>query len=113
MKIVYLKMMVWLFATMMCHGADTDGPGSRSLKLPTFSGKQKDFQIWWLQFSAYASVCGFAAAIKTTKEADLPDQEEEDANDTAKQKEARKRNSLAVCNFTLAFGTASCTVISM
>ena len=108
MKIVYLKMMVWLFATMMCHGADTDGPGSRSLKLPTFSGKQKDFQIWWLQFSAYASVCGFAAAIKTTKEADLPDQEEEDANDTAKQKEARKRNSLAVCNFTLAFGTASC-----
>ena len=32
----------------------------KAISLPTFSGKKKDFNIWWKRFNAYATMKNFA-----------------------------------------------------
>jgi len=75
----------------------------KSVKLPQFDCKSENFQVWFTRFRCYAAVQKFTTAIGTTAEPDLPPQESERSNDTQDQKDARKRNSNAVCTFTLAF----------
>ena len=89
-----------LVATM-----DRDSSSTKSMKVPVFTGKQEDFQVWWMRFKSFATLMGFAAAIGKTKENDLPDEEEEKQADTDTQKIARKRNLTGVYYFTLAFTT--------
>ena len=45
---------------------------SKSVWLPTFGGEHKYFQVWWMRFTAYATVYGFYARIRKTRDPDLP-----------------------------------------
>ena len=86
---------------------DNEGTESKSVRLPTFGGAQKDFQIWWTRFLAYGSVYKFAAALKESDDVDLP-ASDADVLDLTKdegkrQDAARKRNNVAMANFTMAF----------
>ena len=51
---------------------ESENNESKSVRLPTFGGAQKDFQIWWTRFMAYSSVYKFAAALQEKDEIDLP-----------------------------------------
>eukprot|EP00957_Ditylum_brightwellii_P098490 7503283-Ditylum_brightwellii.AAC.1 len=58
--------------------ADSSGDqATKSLKLPTFDGEQKGFQIWWMRFRAYGMVYGFAQSIQQRPDPDLPNSEYE------------------------------------
>ncbi len=78
---------------------------SKVVKLPAFDGNRKNFHMWWMRFMAYAMFYKFASCLKATAEADLPADEAEGANEGDNVKAARKRNSLAMYSFTLAFQT--------
>lgn len=80
---------------------------SGSIKLPWFDGDREKFNLWWTKFVAYAVMRQFGAAIQDKPESDLPAKEEVGANETKANEEARKRNSLAMCSFTMAFQTES------
>jgi hypothetical protein len=70
---------------------------NKSIILPTFSGKDEDFQLWWTKFRAFATAKGFVEAL-LGKEDDLPDGQDEELDETKDQSmiKARMRNSLAV-----------------
>ena len=51
---------------------------STSVVLPIFSGKKKDFRIWWTRFLAYASFKGFSKALKKDGENNMPGKEDDD-----------------------------------
>jgi hypothetical protein len=36
-----------------------DEKGTKSVKLPTFNGELKKFQLWWVQFTAYVTMFKF------------------------------------------------------
>jgi len=84
-----------------------DESGDKSVKLPTFSGKQEDFQIWWTCFMAYAVVYKFKEALKQGGEDDLPTGEDDTIDETMdagkKQALAKKRNVVAMANFSMGF----------
>jgi hypothetical protein len=101
-RCVVLVAVLWLSLMALSHGMDND---TKSLRTPQFSGKQEDFQMWWMRFKAYAMILHFTAALGDKKEADLPDEEEEKLGDTKDQKSARKRNLNAIYHFTMAFTT--------
>eukprot|EP00957_Ditylum_brightwellii_P052791 4002643-Ditylum_brightwellii.AAC.1 len=92
----------------MAEGGDQ---ATKSLKLPTFDGEQKTFQIWWMRFRAYGTVYGFAQSIKMTVDPNLPDTENTDIDEStdtgARQAKALKLNAIAMCNLTMAFTTES------
>ena len=77
----------------------------KSVKLPTFDGKRESFHMWWTRFCSYAMMQKFSTCLKPIEEVDLPLDEEELSTDTDEEKAARKRNALAMYNFTLAFTT--------
>ena len=83
--------------------------GLKSLKLPLFDGEEKNFQIWWTRFRAYAGCHGFSSAIGTVKNNDLPDREDEALKDSTavgqKKIVARRKNMIAMANLTLAMTT--------
>mmetsp|Transcript_18815 Transcript_18815/g.23344 ORF Transcript_18815/g.23344 Transcript_18815/m.23344 type:complete len:1201 (+) Transcript_18815:436-4038(+) len=80
-----------------------------SVALPIFSGKKKDFQIWWTRFLAYASVKGFSKALRPGGETELPATEDQNIDETTtagkKSAKARMRNAAAMSNLTMAFKT--------
>mmetsp|Transcript_25861 Transcript_25861/g.36810 ORF Transcript_25861/g.36810 Transcript_25861/m.36810 type:complete len:104 (+) Transcript_25861:190-501(+) len=83
--------------------------GSRSLKIPVFSRKSKDFVVWWRRFKAYGACVGFDKCLTETKDTKLPlnhsvvlDVTVE--SDKVKAKAVR-RNNLAMSSFTMAFET--------
>jgi len=84
-----------------------DESGDKSVKLPTFSGKQEDFQIWWTCFMAYAVVYKFKEALKQGGEDDLPTGKDDTIDETTdagkKQALAKKRNVVAMANFSMGF----------
>jgi hypothetical protein len=86
---------------------DNESNETKSVRLPTFGGAQKDFQVWWTRFLAYGSVYKFAAALREKDETDLPGSDDEVLDltkDNDKRKDAaRKRNNIAMANFTMAF----------
>ena len=83
-----------------------DDTGLKSLKLPLFDGEEKNFQIWWTRFWAYAGCHGFTQAIGTMKNVNLPDHEDETLDETVAAEQlkilARRKNLVAMANLTLA-----------
>ena len=83
-----------------------DDTGLKSLKLPLFDGEEKNFQIWWTRFRAYAGCHGFTQVIGTTKNVNLPDHEDETLDETVAAEQlkilARRKNLVAMANLTLA-----------
>jgi hypothetical protein len=79
----------------------------KSVRLPTFDGTVEKFQIFWMRFKAYAKVYKFSQALKTGGETDLPRTNSTSIDlgtDAGKlQAEAKKRNEIAIANFTMAF----------
>jgi hypothetical protein len=58
----------------------------KTVKIPLFDGKNKNFVMWWTRFKAYAKVQKFAQALGETPEAALPaDQDALNALDRADQ----------------------------
>jgi hypothetical protein len=90
---------------------DEDRSTGRSVRLPSFSGKTKDFMVWWVRFRAFATVHRFVLALSDKDKADLPDKEEEvlDESDVEGKKKiaARKRNAVAMANYSMAFSCES------
>eukprot|EP00957_Ditylum_brightwellii_P067808 5146976-Ditylum_brightwellii.AAC.2 len=68
--------------------------GSRAIKVSTFDGDNKKFQLFWICFRAHESVSGFFQCLSSTEGPDLPDQEDakitgDDATSNAQRKGAR------------------------
>eukprot|EP00957_Ditylum_brightwellii_P114420 8723385-Ditylum_brightwellii.AAC.1 len=51
---------------------ETDKKCAWSMKVPTFGGEQKGYQIWQVRFRAYIFMCGFFQSIQNTKGPKLP-----------------------------------------
>jgi hypothetical protein len=80
----------------------------KSLKLPTFDGAHKKFQLWWVWFTAYATVYRFIQALTIGGEMTLTGLTENTVIDTStdigkEQEAAKKRNALAMANLLMAF----------
>ena len=79
---------------------------NKSVVLPTFSGKDEAFQVWWTKFRAFATAKGFIQAL-IARESDLPVSEAttlDETNDADKPKIlAKNRNSLAMAYLLSAF----------
>jgi hypothetical protein len=79
----------------------------KSVRLPTFDGSIEKFQIFWMRFKAYAKVYKFAQTLKIGGESDLPSTDAAAIDQTSdagkKQAAAKKRNEIALANFTMAF----------
>ena len=77
-----------------------------TVRMPTFSGDQKDFQVWWIRFQAYATVAGFKIAIGRTKSNEMPADEsiaiDETTEQGKKQFAAKKANGIAMASLTMA-----------
>jgi hypothetical protein len=57
----------------------------KSVKLPTFNGSHKSFQLWWTRFVAFAIVSKFIEAIsKGGPDPDLPSSESEELDEEDK-----------------------------
>ena len=88
-----------------------DDMSMKSVRLPTFGGEHKDFQVWWMRFTAFAEVYGFAESIKKTKDPNLPSSESASVDETTeegkKQGKAKKLNAIAIANLTMAFTSES------
>ena len=106
-------MAMWIVALCLCIVVECtvammSSSDSRKMYVPIFSGEPKDFQVWWMRFTAFAALAGFAAAIKNTRDVDLPPTEDTvltDSDDDKKMAKARSANSLAMANLTMAFTT--------
>ena len=85
-----------------------DEKGTKSVKLPTFDGELKKFQLWWVRFAAYATVFKFIKALAIGGELILAGVRQDtvipdtDTDKDAKEA-ARNRNALAMASLTMAF----------
>eukprot|EP00957_Ditylum_brightwellii_P124547 9492002-Ditylum_brightwellii.AAC.1 len=59
---------------------DKDKLSTKSVRLPSFDGTAKFFQMWWLWFLAYASVYGFSQSVQHTVNPNLPATKAEEIN---------------------------------
>jgi Arginine methyltransferase-interacting protein, contains RING Zn-finger len=85
---------------------------SKTIKLPTWNGDRKTFQLWWTRFKAYANKDGWIKALKPAFANKLPSKEEgafdsDPAAIAKKQKEAVKLNAEAVWAISMALTTNS------
>ena len=75
--------------------------------IPTFDGSPHSFHMWWTKFQAFAMLSGFTEAIQEDPDPMLPttssSEIDEDTDEGKKQKNAKKRNDLAMSSFTIAF----------
>ena len=77
---------------------------NKSIVLPTFSGKDEAFQVWWTKFRAFATAKGFVSALMTDG-SDMPASEDEALDPVAEAEKikARNKNSLAMAYLLNAF----------
>ena len=72
----------------------------KSVRLPTFDGDRKKFQLWWTRFGAYATVYKFDQALRIDEDEDMPDAQDTEIDTTTSQgkkmEAAKKRNALAM-----------------
>ena len=101
-QVFIVRVLCLLCVVASAMAADGD---SKAVKLPACDGSRSKFHMWWMCFMAHAMFYKFSMCLKETAEADLPTNEAEASTDTQAEKDARKRNSLAMCSFTLAFQT--------
>ena len=77
------------------------------VKLPTFSGEPKDFQIWLMRFKAFACVNGFRTAVERVMDKDMPVDDHVACNektaDGKHQLKAKVANDVAMANLMMAF----------
>ena len=89
----------------------SDSASEKGVKLPSFDGDSKKFQLWWTRFCAYASVYKFRQALAENGDEDLPEKEGEEIDESTtngkKQLAAKKRNEVAMASFTMAFTSES------
>jgi hypothetical protein len=75
--------------------------------MPSINGTEGAFQMFWVQFKAYAEVHDFAQALVTDQ--DMPSNSLVIVDETQAsgklQKAAVKRNKITMANFTMAFTT--------
>ena len=75
---------------------------TKSVSVPTFSGKEEDYELFWPRFEAYADMKGFAEAIDwENPDPDLPSKHnvfDTDADVNRRQEAAIKRNKTDVPN---------------
>ena len=97
-----------------------DEVGSKTVSIPLFSGEQEKFQIWWMRFTAFATVKKFKKALKEGGDSDLPPRHDSridtSTDEGKKQQSALDRNEMAVACFSIAFtteGMLSMVVASM
>ena len=86
----------------------------KSVRLPTFDGASKNFQLWWMRFNAYATVHRFAKAVsKDAPDADMPLSEAEvldESTDAGKKRiAAKRRNAVAMASLSMAFTSEGTT----
>ena len=82
----------------------TEDKEQKSISLPTFSGKKKDFNIWWKHFNAYETMKNFAPALN--KNFPLPSNPENLTGIYEKKEEDEKKvikNNLAIACMKMAF----------
>jgi hypothetical protein len=80
----------------------------KSVRLPTFNGAHKTFQLWWTRFEGYATVYNFVEAInKDAPDPDLPASDavllDETVNADKIMIAVKKRNAVAMVNLSMAF----------
>ena len=56
----------------------------KTILIPSFSGKDEDFQVWWTKFRAFGTAKGFIKVL-IGKEPDLPDKEDQNLDEQMKQ----------------------------
>ena len=84
---------------------------SKTVRVPSFNGKNEAFQICWVRFKAHGKMTRFVKALEETPETDLPSNHNEVENligtddDAKKKKKAADRNDSAMASLTLAFET--------
>ena len=82
---------------------------NKNVSVPSFNGKNEEYEMFWMRFTAYTGLRGFAESVDPEiQDPELPVKHNEfDADvDTAKtQREAVKRNAQAVAALTLGFKT--------
>jgi hypothetical protein len=81
---------------------------SRPVKLPPFNGMHGVFQRWWMRFKEYARVHKFVQAlVPEPGDSNLPATDavalDTDADVAVLQTLAKKRNDIAMAQFTMAF----------
>jgi len=77
---------------------------SKETYIPTFTGNEDDFNLWWMRFRAFATLAGCAMAIGRVADANLPSDDSSPLKDDEEIK-ARKANFYAMYALTLAFQT--------
>ena len=84
-----------------------DTASEKSVRLPTFDGANKNYQLWWTRFQAYATVYKFGEALVVGGEADMPASESTVIDETTPagklEAAAKKRNAIAMASFTMSF----------
>ena len=77
------------------------------VKIPTFNGEPKNFQIWLMRFKAFAHVNGFKFAVKRMVDADMTVSYsaviDEKTVDGKLQLKAKKANKVTMANLLMAF----------
>ena len=86
---------------------DEDNKLSNAIKIPVFSGKERDFHVWWVQFQAYCTMKKIAESLK--EDFDLPADPTtitETDTEIKKLKNLVAQNAAAVACLTIAFTTS-------
>jgi gag-polypeptide of LTR copia-type/Zinc knuckle len=87
----------------------SDSASKKGVKLPSFDGDSKKFQLWWTRFCAYATVYKFRQALAENGDSELQATEGEEPDESTavgkKMIAAKKRNEVAMVSFTMAFTT--------
>jgi hypothetical protein len=85
------------------------------MKLPTFDGDYKKFQMWWTRFEVYSIYYDFKEALTGEDDKIRPSSDKEEIDATTSEgkvkEEAKKRNQRAMMYLTMAF--TSETVMGM
>jgi hypothetical protein len=93
---------------------DTETSRTTSVRLPLFDGQHKNYQIWWTRFMAYASIHHFTQALKTGWEMNVmparDDMKVVDPDTHPAVTKAKKRNTIAMANLTMAFTSEMTTM---
>ncbi len=75
-----------------------ESSSEKSVRLPTFDGMHKNFQVWWMRFMACATVCKFSAALKIGGETDSPQKESDTIDMSADCWKVTSGGEEAQCN---------------
>jgi hypothetical protein len=94
-----------LVACVDWSAAMEDGGSLKTIKIPTFDGKEKNYYSWWMKFMAFCAMSGLTAALGTRAKADLTNNEVPQAGESNDQKKARSRNLQAMHVLTLSFAS--------